>query len=61
MGSSLSWEDPLEKEMSHHSSIPVDKRSMVGYNPWGRQESDTTEHSTGQEQLQVGHGKESPL
>ena len=25
VGSSLSWEDPLEKEMSDHSSIPVDR------------------------------------
>ena len=24
--------------------IPKDKRSLVGHNPWGRKESDTTEH-----------------
>ena len=44
---SLSWEDPLEKEMAAHSStlawrIPW-RRSLVGYSPWGRKESDTTE------------------
>ena len=44
---SLSWEDPLEKEMAAHSStlawrIPWG-RSLVGYSPWGRKESDTTE------------------
>ena len=42
----LSWEDPLEKEMAAHSStlawrIPWG-RSLVGYSPWGRKESDTT-------------------
>ena len=31
-------EDPLEKEMVIHSS------TLVGYSPWGRKESDTTEH-----------------
>ena len=44
---SLSWEDPLEKEMAAHSStlawrIPWG-RSLLGYSPWGRKESDTTE------------------
>ena len=44
---SLSWEDPLEKEMAAHSStlawrIPWG-RSLVGYSPWGCKESDTTE------------------
>ena len=44
---SLSWEDPLEKEMAAHSStlawrIPWG-RSLVGYSPWGREESDATE------------------
>ena len=43
----LGWEDPLEKEMATHSSvlaweIPW-KRSLEGYSPWGRKESDTTE------------------
>ena len=44
---SLGWEDPLEKGMATHSStlawrIPWG-RSLVGYSPWGRKESDTTE------------------
>ena len=38
---------PLEKEMATHPSIlawenPMD-RSLVGYSPWGRKESDMTE------------------
>ena len=40
------WEDPLEKEMATHSSILAWKfhvqRSLVGYSPWDREESDTT-------------------
>ena len=46
---SLGQEDPLEKEMATHSSILAWKipwkegRSLVGYRPWGRKESDTTE------------------
>ena len=44
---SLGWEDPLEKEMAPHSSILSGKshgqRSLVGYSPLGRKESDTTE------------------
>ena len=44
---SLSWEDPLEEEMTTHSSILAWKfhgqRSLVGYSPQGRKESDTTE------------------
>ena len=45
----LGWEDPLEKEMAIHSStlawkIPcMEKRSLMGYSPWGRKELDTTE------------------
>ena len=44
---SLGREDPLEKEMATHSStlawkIPG-RRSLVGYSPWGRKESDMTE------------------
>ena len=46
----LGREDLLEKEMATHSSILVWKipkshgqRSLVGYSPWGRKESDTTE------------------
>ena len=44
---SLGWEDPLEKEME---PTPVllpgefhGRRSLVGYSPRGRKESDTTE------------------
>ena len=49
---SLSWEDVLEKEMATHSSILAWKipgknrspqKSLVGYSPWGRKESDMTE------------------
>ena len=44
---SLSWEEPLEKEMATHSVFLPGKshgqRSLVGYSPWGRKESDTTE------------------
>ena len=43
----LGWEDPLEKEMAVHSSTLAWKihgqRSLIGYSPWGRKESDTTE------------------
>ena len=38
--------DPLEKEMATHSCILGKchkQRSLVGYSPWGRKESDTTE------------------
>ena len=44
---SLGWEDPLEKEIAAHSSIPAWKIhgqwSLVGYCPWSCKESDTTE------------------
>ena len=44
---SLGWEDPLEKGMATHSVVlPGEfhgRRSLVGYSPWGRKESDTTE------------------
>ena len=44
---SLGREDFLEKEMATHSSTLAWKiprmRSLVGYSPWGRKESDTTE------------------
>ena len=47
LGSILSWEDPLEKEMATHSSILAWKipwtEKLVGYSPWGHKESDTTE------------------
>jgi len=41
----LGWEDPLEKEMATHSSTLAKKlhewRSLMGYSPWGRKDSDT--------------------
>ena len=47
---SLDWEDPLEEGMATHSSIPTGKahgqRSLAGYSPGGRRESDTTERLT---------------
>ena len=48
---SLGWEDPLEEGMAAHSSIlawRIPQRSLMGYSPWVRKESDTTEtkHST---------------
>ena len=38
----LGWEDPLEKEMAIHSSTLAWK-ILIGYSPWSRKESDTTE------------------
>ena len=44
---SLGWKDPLEKEMAPYSSTLAWKipwmEEPVGYSPWGRKESDTTE------------------
>ena len=44
---SLGREDSLEKGMATHSSILAwrlhGQRSLVGYSPWSRKESDTTE------------------
>ena len=44
---SLGWEDPLEKGMATHSSMPAlqfhGQRSLLGNSPWGRKESDKTE------------------
>ena len=46
-GSIPGQEDPLEESMATHSSILTkrihEQRSLVGYNSWGRKESDTTE------------------
>ena len=45
---SLGWEDPLEKEMTTHSSIlawEIPQRSLAGYSPWGPTESNTTERT----------------
>ena len=43
---SLCWEDPLEKAMATHSIfLPGEshgQKSLAGYSPWGRKESDTT-------------------
>ena len=44
----MGQEGPLEKGMATHSSI-LDwsgQWSLVGYSPWGRKESDTTERLT---------------
>ena len=43
---SLRQEDPLEKEMATHSSTlawRIPQRSLAGYSPWGRKESEMTE------------------
>ena len=44
---SLGGEDPLEKEMTTHSStLPGEfheQRSLMGYSPWSHKESDMTE------------------
>ena len=48
-GSTLSWEDPLEEEMTTHSSVlsgkPHEQRSLEGYSSWGHKESNMTEHA----------------
>ena len=50
LGSIPGREVPLEKEMATHSHILAGKsheqKSLEGYNPWGRKESDTTEQLT---------------
>ena len=47
---SLGWEDPLEEEMSTHSSILAWRIPWTeepgGYSPWGGKASDTTERLT---------------
>ena len=47
---SLGCEDPLEKEMTAHSSNlagePHGQRSLVGYSPWGHKELDRIEQLT---------------
>ena len=47
---SLGWEDPLEKELATKGrkevllpGKPHERRSLMDYSPWGREESDTTE------------------
>ena len=42
------WEDPLEEGMATHTPLFLPgeshgRRSLVGYSPWGHEESDTTE------------------
>ena len=47
LGSILGWEDALEKGMQPTPGCwPGEfhrQRSLAGYSPWGRKESDTTE------------------
>ena len=47
---SLGWEDPLEKEMATHSSIPAWETLWTeepgGYSPLGPKEVDPTERLT---------------
>ena len=48
---SLGWEDSVEMGMATHSSIlawriPWTEEPGVGYSPWNRKESDTTERLT---------------
>ena len=44
---SLGWEDPLEKEITTHSSTLAWKshgqRNLEGYSPWGGKETDVSE------------------
>ena len=44
---SLGWEDPLEKEITAQSSILASEshgqRTLAGYIPWDRKESNTTD------------------
>ena len=44
---SLGWEDPLEKGVATHSTLPEKfhgQRSLAGYSPWGQSELDMTEY-----------------
>ena len=47
---SLGKDDPLEEGVATHSSIlageSYGQRSLAGYSPWGRKESDMTEQLT---------------
>ena len=60
---SLGQEDPLEKEMA--VLLPGKShgwRSLVGYSPWGREESDTTEQLHFYFSLScIGEGNGNPL
>ena len=59
---SLGWEVPLEKVMAIQSTpvfLPVEfhgQRSLVGYSPWGRKESDTIDRLTLEKQRKVKKG-----
>ena len=57
---SLGWEDSLEWEMATHSSIlagePHGQRSLAGYSPRGRKDSDTTEQPSATEHLSYSPG-----
>ena len=49
-GRFLGQEDPLEEEITTHSSVLAWKsltgrRRKAGYSPWGRKESDMSEHA----------------
>ena len=39
----LGWEDPLQEGQYSCLENPHGQRSLVGYSPWGRRESDATE------------------
>ena len=47
---SLGGEEPMEKGMATHSSMLAGEvhgqRSLAGYSPWGRKESDMTKRLT---------------
>ena len=46
-GLSLGWENSLKEELAISSILAGNfhgQRSLVGYSPWGRKESDATEH-----------------
>ena len=46
---SLGWGIPEVENGNQTVSLPAKfhgQRSLAGYSPWGRKESDTTEHST---------------
>ena len=44
---SLGWEDPLDRKWQSTPALlpgkPHERRSLMGYSPRGREESDTTE------------------
>ena len=52
----LGQEDPLEMEMATQSSIPAREIPQTeepgGNSPWGRKESDVTEHATCMQRLE---------